>query len=38
MIAAILRHIVLLFAFRHDGRGLPIHGPVPYLLLTCSAC
>lgn len=37
MIAAVVRHIVLIFAFRHDGVGIPAHGPVPYLLLTCSA-
>jgi hypothetical protein len=37
MIAAIFRHIILIFTFRHDGRGLPAHGPVPYLLLSCSA-
>lgn len=37
MISAIVRHIVLLFLFRHDGRGLPGRGPIPYLLLTASA-
>lgn len=37
MIAAIVRHIVLLFLFRHDGRGLPVRGPMPYVLLTASA-
>ncbi len=37
MITVIVQHIVLLFLFRHDGRGLPERGPMPYLLLTASA-
>ncbi len=37
MITAIMRHIFLIFVFRHDGRGLPARGPVPFVLLTCSA-
>ena len=32
MIKAILQHVTLLYCFRHDGRGLPRHGPLPIIL------
>lgn len=37
MITAILEHMVLLFAFRHNGAGLPRQGAVPYILLAGAA-
>jgi hypothetical protein len=37
MIAALLRHTVLLLTWRHDGRGLPrTFGPLLALMLACA--
>lgn len=36
MFAAFLKHIGLMFAFRHDGTGLPSRGPLPWILLTAA--
>lgn len=37
MLNAIIKHIVLLFSFRHSGQGLPDHGPLPYIFVAMAA-
>lgn len=34
MLTALLKHIGLMFAFRHDGTGLPCKGPLPWIFLA----
>lgn len=36
MLAALLKHIALMFIFRHDGTGLPARGPLPWLFLAAA--